>query len=175
MSSTPVKPTIHKPTSMDHECLFENDTPIKGHKIKYLRNASTGRTPNDDLIEQLAGHYFARVTVPDQRQQQHTKPPSTSNNHHHQNSQRHHSSLSVYTRDERQSGPNKNDDEESGVESDELNKSIEIRSIGVSNLPTKSKATTNAASEAKKADRFRSIYSLESPPLPSTAAASRLG
>ena len=56
MSSTPIKTNVNnEPASKtDDFVVFENDTPIKGHKIKYISNGCSA-------ITQLAERYFTRT------------------------------------------------------------------------------------------------------------------
>lgn len=86
--------------------IFEHDTPIKGHKIKYLSQ--------NPAIGQLAERYFSR---PVRKEDPNLKFNEVFSEHaqlrHEQDQQQQQRDIS------------KNEDEESGVESDELNKSNE--------------------------------------------------
>ncbi len=104
MSSTPIKnPADRLPLDSDDLLLFENDTPIKGHKLKYMANSQP--------IVRLAERYFARVLPPEQSLQvaSNVEPAKNMNE--------------PLTKD--LNNKIKNEDIESGVESEELNKSIE--------------------------------------------------
>jgi hypothetical protein len=112
MSSTPIKTvtnvtttttttnkqTLFFPNTDKDLLLFENDTPIKGHKLKYIAPPTTN---NIQPIQHLADQYFARVV---------SKPNDLNN-------KMYYSKL------------NKNEDAESGVESEELNKSNEQQQL----------------------------------------------
>ena len=120
MSSTPIKkPAVRIPFNSDDMLLFENDTPIKGHKLKHKANSKP--------IVQLAERYFARVALPEQSQTKHMNE-----------------FLSKHLKIK-----NKNEDIESGVESEELNKSIEHKQQ-VSN------------SEAKKSNHLNTSFTTTS-------------
>lgn len=100
--------------------MVDHDTPIKGHKIKYL---SSKKITHEQLINQLAEQHFARITVPDRTVAKATvNHPDISfaydqNNNNNKNNNNNQYQINNRIRV-------KNDDCESGVESQEdLNKS----------------------------------------------------
>ena len=62
MSSTPIKTNINgeRETNKGEDTLFENDTPIKGHKLKYISNV-VGGGAGSKAIASLAERYFTKV------------------------------------------------------------------------------------------------------------------
>lgn len=182
MSSTPIKLSI-KPINnsiiLADELPFEHDTPIKGHKIKYIQKGT-------NMIAQLAERYFAKVNVPELNVDNQKQQPSLSfyvpNN---DDQEQLNSKIYFKTEKDMINAKNeqeneekkKNEDEESGVESDELNKSNEIKKqINKLSQPLASKTETETVYRAKETvlkkseqvekfkQRYKSIYSYESPP-----------
>jgi hypothetical protein len=127
------------------EMAFADDTPIKGHKLKYMSSTSS------NMIAQLAERYFARVNVKES---------------------------SGGELDKKVVSSNKNEDQESGVESDELNenakKLLNVKAKEVGSLgPTDTTDVNNKITISDKyMQRYRSIYSLQSPPLVQTNSSS---
>ena len=127
MSSTPIKHTSQTHLNLNtnkqvaDELLFEHDTPIKGHKIKQMNevvNAQCG-VPN---------RYVARVNVPDYSNEtclnNKIYTPSSPVEGHNKN----HLLINIDKNQADLDGnKNKNEDDESGVETDELNKSNELK------------------------------------------------
>jgi len=113
-TTTTNKQTLFSPNTDTDLLLFENDTPIKGHKLKYIAPTPT-ITNNIQPIQHLADQYFARVV---------SKPNDLNN-------KMYYSKL------------NKNEDAESGVESEELNKSNEQQQQQNNNKKHNQTNTTN--------------------------------
>ena len=126
MSSTPIKHSsqTHLNLNMNkqvaEELLFEHDTPIKGHKIKQMNEV------NAQCV--VPNRYVARVNVPDYSNETGLNnkiyAPSSSVESHNKN----HLVINIdKNQAELDVNKNKNEDDESGVETDELNKSNELK------------------------------------------------
>lgn len=111
MSSTPVKSGESLHSKNSDELLFENDTPIKGHKLKYMAPSQP--------VAQLAERYFARVSLAE-------PSPLVKSESADLNSKIYHKTAN-----------SKNEDAESGVESEELNKSNEIKHMKQNSIDSK--------------------------------------
>lgn len=123
-SSTPIKSVIKNNSDYGaaEELLFVHDTPIKGHKLKHLPKSSS-------QIAELAERYFEKTNNQNRNLNDEIKINYNSINSYNDNlNSKIYSKMNEMEIKGNDSATNiNNDDSESGVESDELNKSFESK------------------------------------------------
>ncbi|CAF0861459.1 unnamed protein product [Brachionus calyciflorus] len=147
-SSTPIKSVIKNEVDYRpaEEMLFVNDTPIKGHKLRLMTKSSS------QMLE-LAERYFDRVQFEGKNAKQANKFTNKTNlvfNNDLLNS-KFHSKINIQRVANLFNDKIKNEDYESGVESDELNKSLD-------------KKLNNNNDRINNEERIKQIYSISPSP-----------